>query len=226
MDVSTRGSTRIERKDAPGGRYQHTTPEGRLAVAGATGGGFLDLADGCQPGGPSFLTPKRNKSPVGCRYPRSKQPYETADGTSPVPTNLGKRAPARKRQIGQGRQPLSRLSAPAPQPQGSHSQRILPQPQGHQPQRPAGSPQKSTPTPPVRAEWGYFNYAALPDCAGLTCTVRPAWSGDRNDPRQPSGSCRTGPWRGRGRRGTGGCNGSRWPGSPDTLPSCRPWRSG
>ena len=86
---------------------------------------------------------------------------------------------------------------------------------------------KKTPPPcRFRQKRGCLIYAALPDCAGLTCTVRPAWSGARNDPRRPSGSFRTVPWRGRGRHGTDGCNGSRWPGSPGILPSCQPWRSG
>ena len=61
---------------------------------------------------------------------------------------------------------------------------------------------------------------------GLTCTARPAWSCGCSGPRRTSGSPRTGPWRAPGRRGSGGCNGSRRPGRPGTDPSCLPWRSG
>ena len=43
----------------------------------------------------------------------------------------------------------------------------------------------------------------------LTCTARPGGSGARNEPLQPSGCRRTASWRGRGRRGSDGCNESR-----------------
>ena len=43
----------------------------------------------------------------------------------------------------------------------------------------------------------------------LTCTARPGGSDARSAPRRPSGSRRTASGHARGRRGSGGCNGSR-----------------
>ena len=68
------------------------------------------------------------------------------------------------------------------------------------------------------------NYAVLPRCGLIICTARPDGSDARNEPRRPPGSWRTAPWHAPGRRGSGGCNGSRWPGTPDTCPCCQPWR--
>lgn len=68
------------------------------------------------------------------------------------------------------------------------------------------------------------NYTVLPRCGLIICTARPDGSDARNEPRRPPGSWRTAPWHAPGRRGSGGCNGSRWPGTPDTCPCCQPWR--
>ena len=52
----------------------------------------------------------------------------------------------------------------------------------------------------------------------LTCTAPPDGSDARSEPEQPARSERTEQRRARGRRSSGGCSGSRCPGSPD---SCR-----
>ena len=62
--------------------------------------------------------------------------------------------------------------------------------------------------------------------SGVTCTARPACSDARSGPRLPSGSRQTAGWHAPGRRGSGGCSGSRWTGSPDTCSYRPPWRRG
>lgn len=60
----------------------------------------------------------------------------------------------------------------------------------------------------------------------LTCTAPPDGSGARNGHERPARCPQTASLHGRGRRGSGGCNGSRSPAVPGTSRRPPAWKSG
>ena len=60
----------------------------------------------------------------------------------------------------------------------------------------------------------------------FTCTALPDGSGARNGRLRPARCERRAALHAPGRRGSGGCNGSRLPAGPDTSRHPQPWRSG
>lgn len=60
----------------------------------------------------------------------------------------------------------------------------------------------------------------------LTCTAPPGGSGARNGHERPARCPQTASLHGRGRRGSGGCNGSRLPAVPGTSRRPPAWKSG
>ena len=60
----------------------------------------------------------------------------------------------------------------------------------------------------------------------LTCTAPPGGSGARNGHERPARCPQTASLHGRGRRGSGGCNGSRSPAVPGTSRRPPAWKSG
>lgn len=60
----------------------------------------------------------------------------------------------------------------------------------------------------------------------LTCTAPPGGSGARNGHERPARCPQTASLHGRGRRGSGGCNGSRSPAVPGTSRRPPVWKSG
>ena len=133
--------------------------------------------------------------------------------------------------------PNKNLKSGGPRPDPSSTLRTSPSPHLHfkkqnTPPKTTSAKPKSSPCIPFGTQGELLfqlrsdesNFAVLPRCGLIICTARPDGSDARNEPRRPPGSWRTAPWHAPGRRGSGGCNGSRWPGTPDTCPCCQPWR--